>query len=702
MSPILLLACAGAPTVEEAPPTPGAITYPEAPRGEVVDRYFGVEVADPYRWLEDPEAPETRAWIAAENRLTRQVIDAIPARRDIRDRLEALWDYEKIGAPFQRAGRYFWKYNDGLMSQAQLMVGERPDQAAARVLLDPKTFSEDGTVALSGIGVSWGGRWLAYATSDGGSDWQTWHVRDVETGEDTGDRIEWSKFSGAWWAPDDSGFFYARYPEPGAPLEEVNLNQALYFHTLGTPQSEDRLVYSRPDRPEWGYGVTVTEDGDWLVLQIDQGTEEKNRIYLLPTDGGEEIKLFDGFDAQYLFVGNQGDRFWFKTDLEAPRGRVIVAGLDGAIEEVVPEAEATLRGASMVGGRLVARYLEDAKSAVRIYELDGEPVADVPLPGIGSAWGFGGRQDDPETFFTFASFTTPPQTWRYDVQTGAAELLWSAAVDVDTEPYTTEQVFYTSADGTEVPMFITRRRDLPLDGSAPALLYGYGGFDIPITPSFQVDRLVWLELGGVYAVANLRGGGEYGAAWHLAGTKQNKQNVFDDFFAAAEYLVDRGYTSSERLAIEGRSNGGLLVGAALTQRPELFGAALPGVGVLDMLRYHRFTIGWAWASDYGTSEESEEMFRYLLGYSPVHRAAPAVYPATLITTGDHDDRVVPAHSFKFAAALQYAQRGPAPVLIRVETRAGHGGGKPTGMVLDELADKYAFLIQALEIEAGPR
>jgi len=693
--------CATAPTPEAEPGADVGIAYPEAARGAVVDTYFGEEVADPYRWLEDPDAPETRVWIEAQNALTRSVLDAEPGRQVVRDRLQALWDFEKYSAPSKRAGRYFWTYNSGLSNQSTYFVGDAPD-GEGRALLDPNTLSDDGTISLSATSVSPDGRSLAYATSDGGSDWQTWRVRDVETGEDGDDLLEWVKFSGAWWAPDSGGFYYARYPAPegGAELEDVNLGQALYFHRLGEPQSEDALVYSNPDEPEWGYEARVTEDGAYLLIEVGQGTEDKTRVYIRPLSGdGELTKLFDAFDAYYIYVGSEGDRFWFRTNLDAPRGRVVSVSLSApeALTEVIPESEATLRRTAFVGGHLVASYLEDAKSAVKVFTPDGAHVRDVELPGIGTARGFGGRQDDPETFFTFSSFTTPSEIWRYDVASGAAARLRAAAVDFDPSAYVTEQVFYESADGTKVPMFVSRRSDVVFDGTSPTLLYGYGGFNIPITPTFKVDRLVWMEAGGVYAVANLRGGGEYGADWHAAGTKQNKQNVFDDFIAAAEHLVASGITRTDRLAIEGRSNGGLLVGATVLQRPELFGAALPGVGVLDMLRYHRFTIGWAWASDYGTSEESEAMFRYLRAYSPVHNAAPADYPATMVTTGDHDDRVVPAHSFKFAAALQHAQAGEAPVLIRVETRAGHGAGTPTSMRLDELADRHAFLNHALGI-----
>jgi prolyl oligopeptidase len=713
---LLLLSCARPldtlPAEAEA-----AWPYPESPRGATVDRYFGESVADPYRWLEDPDSPETRAWVEAQNALTRQVIDAVPQRAEIHQRLTQLWDFEKLGTPSKRAGLYLWDYNDGLSNQALLMVGEAPFADGARVLLDPNTLSEDGTVALNGTSVSWDGRWLAYAVSDGGSDWQTWRVRDIETGEDTGDLIEWSKFSGAAWDPDGEGFYYARYPAPEDPLEEVNLDQALYYHALGTPQSSDRLVYSNPDEPEWGYEMRVTEDGLYLIIEIGQGTEEKTRVYvqplLAPEGGGEEggeeggdrpalQRLFDDFDAYYLFVGSVDDRLWFRTNSGAPLGRVISVSLEapGEWTEVIPEREHALQGVSFTGGHLAASYLEDARSAVQIYTPEGEHVRDVELPGVGTVWGFEGRQDEAETFFSFSSFTTPGEIWRYDIETGAAERLAASQVDFDGAAYETHQVFYESADGTRVPMFITHRAGLDpaAGGCQPTLLYGYGGFNIPITPSFRVSTAAWLERGGVYAVANLRGGGEYGEAWHEAGTKLHKQNVFDDFIAAAEHLIDQGYTCPERLAIEGRSNGGLLVGATMLQRPDLFGAALPGVGVLDMLRYHRFTIGWAWASDYGTSEESEEMFRYLRAYSPVHNAVRADYPATLITTGDHDDRVVPAHSYKFAAALQEAQVGPEPVLIRVETRAGHGSGKPTAMQIDELADKLAFLEYALSEE----
>jgi len=688
------------------------LTYPVARCEDTVEVYHGTEVAAPYRWLEDPDSEETRAWVTAQNAISSSWLAAVPERDAIHARLKQLWNYERFGVPEKHGERTFFSKNDGLQNQSVLYVvdpvapvdnGDDGD-AEPRVLLDPNTLSADGTISLAGTSFSEDGRYLAYGLADGGSDWTTWHVRDVDTGADLEDRLEWVKFSGAAWTLDAKGFFYARYPEPTTKLEGLNHDQKVYYHTLGTSQSEDALVYERPDEPEWGFGSYVTEDGELLVLSVWHGTARKNRVYYRPVadPAAPFVRLLDDFDAGYDLVGKQGDRLFFRTDLDAPRYRVIAIDLNAPArehwKEIIPEGSDTLQQTSLVGGRLVCRYLEDARTSVRLYETDGTPTGMVRLPGLGTAAGFNGRADDPETFFTFSEYTRPTAIYRYDVQTGESSLHRAPEVDFRPDEYVTRQVFYASKDGTRVPMFLTHKRGLAHDGARPTLLYGYGGFDISLTPGFRVARAVWLELGGVYAVANLRGGGEYGREWHEAGTKERKQNVFDDFIAAAEWLIDNDYTAPERLGIMGRSNGGLLVGACMTQRPDLFGAALPGVGVLDMLRYHKFTIGWAWASDYGTSDSPEE-FASLIRYSPLHNVhAGTQYPPTLITTGDHDDRVVPMHSFKFTAALQAAQIGPNPILARIETRAGHGSGKPTAMRIDEATDELAFLVRALGMQ----
>jgi len=703
---LLLPLLAGCPKTgtTDAPAGQAPDTYPEAPRGEVVDEHFGVQVPDPYRWLEDPDAEATQAWVKAQNELTYGYLEQIPERAAIRARIEQLWTYEQVGLPEKHDGRYYYGYNDGTWNHSKLYVADGLD-AAPRLVLDPNAWSEDGTVALAGSAVSEHNRYLAYGKADGGSDWNTWYVKDLATGQDLPDTLAWVKFSGASWLPDESGFFYSRYPAPEDPLEQVSVEQKLYFHKVGTPQEQDELVFWNPSEPEWGYGGTVTDDGGWLVIEIWQGTEQKNRVYLedLDTPGWEVRPLLDDFDAEYSLLGNDGRTFWFKTNLEAPRGRIIEIDLGQPgrehWREVLPQADDVLESAAYTGGVFVASYLHDAHSVIRVIGRDGAPIREVDLPAIGSAGGFWGEPDDPETFYSFSSFADPSSIFRYDLATGESHLWKRPEVDFDPADYVTEQVFYPSKDGTRIPMFLSRRKDVTPGPDTPTLLYGYGGFNIALTPGFSVARLQWMEMGGIYAVANLRGGGEYGEDWHAAGTLLQKQNVFDDFTAAGEYLVGQGYTSVEKLAIFGGSNGGLLVGAAVLQHPEAWGAAIAAVGVMDMLRYHLFTIGWAWASDYGTADDSEEMFRYLYGYSPVHNCREGVaYPATLITTADHDDRVVPAHSFKYTAALQRAQAGPEPILARIETRAGHSAGKPKSMRIDEAADMWAFLVRELRID----
>ena len=701
-----LTACESGPDRATSMSRDGAVwAYPQAPRAEVVDVLHGVSVADPYRWMEDQESPELRQWIEQENAVTDAYLERIPERREIRDRLTELWNYERWGLPYEEGGRWFVSRNDGLQNQSVLYTMRSLD-GEMRVLLDPNTFSEDGTMALSGTAVSPDAEHIAYGVSDGGSDWQRWRVRDIETGEDLDETLEWVKFSGASWTKDGEGFFYSRYPAPESGQEDLadtNFNQKLYYHRVGTPQSEDVLVYERPDNPKMGFGASVTEDGRYVMISVWEGSSRNNRYYYMDlSDGvrGEVVRLLDENDAQYGFVGNEGPVFYFFTNSDAPMGRLIAIDSREPEREnwatVIAETDDALRGVSHVGGRFIASYLEDARSSVRVFETDGTFVRSVDLPGIGSASGFGGDVDDAQTFYSFSSFTTPSSIYRYDIQTGESELWRAPELDWDPSMYTTEQVFYRSADGTRVPMFISYKKGTRRDGRNPTYLYAYGGFNIPITPRFSVPDAVWMDMGGVYAVPNIRGGGEYGKAWHEAGTKLRKQNVFDDFIAAAEYLVDNRWTSTPRLSIGGRSNGGLLVGAAMTQRPDLFGAALPGVGVMDMLRFHKFTIGWAWTSDYGSPDDPTE-FRALHAYSPYHNLRRGeCYPATMIYTADRDDRVVPAHSFKFAAELQWAQSCANPTLIRIETRAGHGAGKPTSKRIAEWADLWSFLVEELE------
>lgn len=678
--------------------------YPPSAQSAQVDTYHGIPVADPYRWLENPDSPETRAWIEAQNQLTFGFLQTIPAREAIQKRLTQLWDYEKYSIPFKEGDRYFYFKNDGLQNQSVLYTLKSLEDTPT-VLLDPNQLSPDGTIALSGLELSEDGSLIAYGLSTAGSDWQEWRVRDVATGTDLPDRLQWVKFSGAAWTKDGKGFFYSRYDEPDAKakLEAVNYYQKLYYHQVGTPQSADVLIYERPDQKEWGFNGGVTEDGRYLMILVWQGTDRRNLVFYqdLTTPNAPVIELINTFEAEFDFIGNDGDRFWFRTDLAAPRSRVIAIDLAQRDrdhwQELIPQTEETLQGVNVLNHQFVAAYLQDAQTQVKIFGLDGQPVRTVELPGIGSAGGFGGKRTDTETFYSFTSFTTPTTIYRYDLVTGQSTVFRQPTVAFDPQAYETRQVFYISKDGTRIPMFIVHKKGLQLDGNNPTYLYSYGGFGVSLTPGFSVSNLVWLEMGGVYAMPNIRGGGEYGEEWHQAGMKHNKQKVFDDFIAAGEWLIANGYTRPAKLAIAGGSNGGLLVGACMIQRPDLFGAALPAVGVMDMLRFHKFTIGWAWTSEYGTPDDPAD-FNVLYAYSPLHNLKPGVtYPATLITTADHDDRVVPAHSFKFAAALQAAHIGQAPVLIRIETKAGHGAGKPTAKLIEEGADKWAFLVKTLDM-----
>ncbi len=706
---LLAAACARTSSTSRAPAVRPAsasieerLDYPPAPRLAFADELHGVTVADPYRWLEDSESGATKLWIEKQNELTFDYLARISAREPIRARMTELWDYERFGIPYQRGGRYFYTRNDGLQNQS-VLYWTPSLTAEPRVLIDPNTLSSDGTMSLSITSPSDDGSLLAYGVSDGGSDWIEMRVREVATGRELPDRLQWVKFSSAAWTKDNAGFFYSRYdaPKEGHELTGANYYMKLYYHRIGTPQSQDELVYEDPDNKEWGFSGKVTDDGQWLIINVWKGSSSENLVYYkdLSSPGSEIVKLIETWDAEFDVIDNEGPVFWVSTNFKAPRGRVIAIDTRNPDRsewrEVIPQSDERLTSANIVDDRFIVGYLRDAQSAHRLYSLEGDLLGEVDLPGIGSAGGFSGKRTDGETFFSFTSFTTPGAIYRFVPATGQRELFREAQVDFNADDFETRQVFYKSRDGTRIPMFITHRKGIALDGSNPTYLYGYGGFDISLTPSFSVSNLVWMEMGGVLAVANLRGGGEYGKEWHDGGRLLKKQNVFDDFIAAAEWLIDEGYTSKKFLAIGGRSNGGLLVGACMTQRPDLYGACLPGVGVMDMLRFHKFTIGWAWVSDYGSPDEQDH-FENLRGYSPLHNIqAAACYPPTFIVTADRDDRVAPAHSFKFAAALQAAQGCDNPVLIRIETRAGHGAGKPTSKIIEELTDQWAFLVKVL-------
>ncbi len=685
------------------------LTYPFTKTVDQTDNYHGTPVADPYRWLEDVDSPETQDWIRRQNELTFGFLEQIPARDRLRKRLTELWDYPKAQAVVKRGGRYFQFRNGGLQNQDVLYVFETLG-AEARLLLDPNTLSADGTVALTAWEASSDGKWLAYATSASGSDWMTWHVRSVDTGQDLPDTLVWSKFSRAAWLPDAGGFFYSLYdaPQEGEEFQRANYFQKLYFHRRGTAQSADELVYQRPDEKEWGFSPQVSEDGRYLVLEVWQGTDIRNRVFYRDLQGGGFVELIGELEAAYTFLGNDGPIFYFRTDLEAPRGRLIAIDTTNPAKAnwrvLIPEGRHVLESVKMVNDQFVAVVNRDAHHEIWRYGLDGTKLGEISLPTLGTVtsnfeFTVSGSRSDRELFYGFTSFLFPLTVYRYDFAADRSETVFAPPIPFDAAGYETRQVFVASKDGAQIPLFLTHKKGLHLDGQNPALLYGYGGFSISIMPGFAINHLVWLEMGGVFAQAVLRGGSEYGEEWHQAGMLDNKQNVFDDFIACAEWLIAEKITSTPKLAIYGRSNGGLLVGACLTQRPDLFGACLPAVGVMDMLRFNKFTIGWAWVSDYGSADDPGQ-FKTLYAYSPLHNIKPGVrYPPMLITTADHDDRVVPGHSFKFTAALQAAQAGDGPVLIRIQTKAGHGFGKPTALLIEEWADMYAFLAWALKVEA---
>jgi prolyl oligopeptidase len=683
------------------------IEYPPTRAGDHVDEIHGVRVPDPYRWLEDPDAPETRDWVRSQQALTAAFLATIPDRDRLRDRLEQIFDFERFGVPFRRGEQTFYFHNTGLQGHAVLFRIRAPGEAA-EVVLDPNALSDDGTVGLASIALSRDGRWLVYAVSDGGTDWNTVHVRDLWSGEDLADEVRWVKFCVPQLLPDGSAFLYSRFPglvvggpHPPHASTEANRDHQVWLHRLGTHQDEDVLVYARPDHPDWTMSAEVHEEGNLVTIHASASAGDDNALFVAEIDGatvGPVRPLVETFDAAHWPVTVVGRTLVVQTDWEAPRHRLVGIDLDRPAREhwaeLVPEGEDTLLGTARTGDRLFLRFLHHAHSRVAVHALDGRPEGSVPLPGLGTADGFGGRPEHRDTYFTFTSQVHPSTVYRYDLDTREVSLHFAPQVPFETGDLHTEQIFVTSRDGTKIPAFVSWKGDLVRDGTRPTLLYGYGGFNQSLLPAFRTSNVAWFELGGVFVSANLRGGGEYGRAWHEAGTGLRKQNVFDDFVAVAEHLVSTGVTSPSRLAVHGHSNGGLLVGAVLVQRPDLFGAAVPAVGVLDMLRYHRWTIGYAWAEDYGTADDPEQ-FKALYAYSPVHNAREQAYPPTLVVTADHDDRVVPAHSFKFGAALQRAQRGPAPVLIRIEERAGHGAAKPLAKVLDEDADVFAFLVRAL-------
>jgi prolyl oligopeptidase len=697
-----------------------SISYPTTRKIEQVDTYHGVKVEDPYRWLEDDNSPETKAWVEAQNKVTFAYLDKLPERDKIKRRLTELWSYERFGLPFKEGGRYFWTRNDGLQAQDVLFTAASLKHEP-KVLIDPNTLTKDGTQALAAYRVSPDGKYIAYAISAGGSDWREWRVREIATGKDLNDAVKWSKFSRVTWTRDGKGFFYVRYdaPKEGDSLKGVNAFPKVFYHRLGAAQDADVLVYHRPDNGELGLDTRATDDGKYLLITVWHGTDRKNDLFWLPlaADGGYQPgkaqPLIDGHNAQFFVAGSVGSTVYIRTNDAAPRGRVIAVDIanpaKSAWKEIVPESREAMdtdqsvgslitEAVNLVNNQLVVSYLKDARNAVRVYSLDGKLVREVKLPGLGSVKGFLGDANDAETFFLYADFASPSSSYRLDLKTGDITLVKRPKVAFDPNQFEVNQKFFTSRDGTRVPMFIVHKKGLKLDGSNPVWLYGYGGFNVSMTPSFSASRMPWLELGGVYVLVNLRGGGEYGKTWHEAAIKAKRQNAFDDFIGAAEWLIANKYTSKGKLAINGGSNGGLLVGAVMNQRPELFGAAVPEVGVMDMLRYHKFTIGWAWASDYGSAENAEE-FKTLFAYSPLHNLKQGVkYPPTLVMTADHDDRVVPAHSFKYAAQLQStisAQKDAAPALIRIGTKAGHGAGKPVQKVIEERADVLAFMFSAL-------
>ncbi len=672
-----------------------ALNYPETKKVDTVTDYFGTEVKDPYRWLEDDRSEETEEWVEAQNKVTFNYLEQIPYRDQLQKRLTELWNYEKLSAPFKEGDYIYYFKNDGLQNQS-VLYRKKGEDAEPTVFLNPNNFSEDGTTSLAGMSFSEDGKTLAYAISEGGSDWRKVIIMDTENKQQIGDTIQDVKFSGLSWKGNE-GFYYSSYDKPdGSELSAKTDQHKLYYHKLGTPQSDDKVIFGDTEEQKRRYvGGNVTEDNRYLIISARNSTAG-GELYLmdLQSENPELVPIIDNFETDSYVIENEGSKLYIVTNLDAPNRRIVTTDASNPTPEnwkdFIPETENVL-SPSTAGGYFFAEYMVDAISQVKQYDYEGKLVREVDLPGIGSAGGFDAKKDDDFLYYSFTNYVTPGTIYKYNIEEGTSEVYNKPNINFNPEDYESEQVFYTSKDGTKIPMIITYKKGTEMNGQNPTILYGYGGFNVSLTPGFSTANSVWLEQGGIYAVPNLRGGGEYGKEWHDAGTKMQKQNVFDDFIAAAEYLINNKYTSRDYLAIRGGSNGGLLVGATMTQRPDLMKVALPAVGVMDMLRYHTFTAGAGWAYDYGTSEDSPEMFQYLYGYSPVHNVEAGVeYPATLITTGDHDDRVVPAHSFKFAAELQEKQAGDEPVLIRIETKAGHGAGKPTSMIIEEYADIFGF------------
>lgn len=679
-----------------------AISYPQTATVDTVDTYFGVSVPDPYRWLENDTSAATASWVKAQNEITNNYLEHIPFRQDLLKRLTELANYERISAPFKKHGKYYFYKNDGLQNQSVLYVQDALN-SGARVFLDPNKLSDDGTVALTSLSFSNNGKYAAYTISRSGSDWREIYVMDVATGSLLDDHITWAKFTDAAWQGD--GFYYSAYdaPSKGKEFSNVNEHHKIYYHKLGEPQQNDRLVYENKAYPKRFYTAQVSEDERVLFI-YESGEGRGNALFMqdLTQKSAPVVQLASDFDYQYTPIEVIGNRIYFFTNYQAAKNKIMAAELQSPElanwKEVVPEKEQVLSDVRVIGGKLFLTYDKDASNHAYVYDLQGKELQEIELPSLGSV-NFNGDKDDEECFFSFTSFTIPGATYKYDVQKNSYELFRAPKVKFHSDDFVTEQVFFTSKDGAKIPMFLTYQKGLKKNGKNPVFLYGYGGFNISLYPSFSINRIPFLENGGIYVQVNLRGGSEYGEDWHVAGTKMQKQNVFNDFIAAAEYLIDNKYTNSQKIAIVGGSNGGLLVGACMTQRPDLFRVAIPQVGVMDMLRYHKFTIGWNWASDYGTSEDSKEMFEYLKGYSPLHNLKKGTkYPATLVTTADHDDRVVPAHSFKFAATLQACNEGSNPTLIRIDSKAGHGAGKPMSKILEEQADVYGFIMYNLNMK----
>ncbi|TKB54599.1 prolyl oligopeptidase family serine peptidase [Ferrimonas aestuarii] len=692
---------AGCQSTEQEPLTTSVM--PESVRQNVVEDLHGTKVADPYRWLEDLDSPETADWVKRQQQYSNDYLSGIDNRDVIEQRITQLWNYERLSAPFIKGDYQFFYRNDGLQSQSVLYRANK-DGSNPQVALDPNTLSADGTVALSGVSISKDGRWLAYGTSESGSDWQQWQFLDLSSGQPLTDTLEWIKFSSASWDKEGKGVWYSRYDAPKAgddKMEQANYFQKVFYHRLGTDQSEDVLVYERKDQKDWGFGAELSDDGKYLLIYVSKGTDSRNLFFYQDLATGKTVELISEFEAEYGYLGNDDSTFYFQTNYQAPQGRIIAIDVNkpekANWKELVPESKNTLASASLINDHFVVRYMKDVLAQVSLFDLNGKHTGDLSLPGAGSVNGISGERKDTSFHFLFNSYIQPTAVYRYDFASNKVDSVTQPDVAFDPKDYVSEQVFYTSKDGTRVPMMISYKKGLKRSGDNPTLLYAYGGFNISLTPRFSPATIAWLDMGGVYAVPNLRGGAEYGEKWHQQGMLERKQNVFDDYYAAAEYLIDNGFTNSDKMGAYGRSNGGLLMGAALTQRPDLFAAVLPAVGVLDMLRYQKFTIGWAWTPEYGSADNKAD-FEYLYAYSPLHNVAKRDYPATMVMTADHDDRVVPSHSFKFAAEVQHQQQGPAPVIARIETKAGHGAGKPTSMRIAEYRDIYAFLWQNFGLE----